>query len=174
MANPAAYTPQGFVVDNNRRAAMNKAYLARLLAHAHWANARTLAALPASELPAEAVRLFAHVLTTEQIYHQRLTEQDPWPQDFWPDLSLQDCARLVPANRDLYQHFLAHRTDEDLARPVRYRNSRGTVFHTARIDMLTHLMLHGQHHRGQIAQVLRRHSHTPPVIDFITFVREIG
>ena len=150
-----------------------KAYIARLLAHAHWANARTLAALETTEPPADAVRLFAHVLTTEHIYHERMVEQDPWPQDFWPPLSLQDCARLVPANRDRYQRFLDERTDEDLARPARYRNSRGTVFHTPLIDMLTHLMLHGQHHRGQIVQVLRQHGHTPPIIDFIAFVREI-
>ncbi len=152
---------------------MPKAYIARLLAHAHWANARTLAALQAGEPPAEAVRLFAHVLTTEQIYHERMGEHDPWPQDFWPGLSLEDCAPLVPANHDLYRRFLADRTDEDLGRRVRYRNSRGVVYHTSVIDLLTHLMLHGQHHRGQIAQTLRQHGHEPPVTDFIAFVREV-
>ena len=150
---------------------MEKAYVARLLAHAHWANARTLAALQAGTPPDEAVRLFAHVLTTEQIYHERLRERDPWPQDFWPALSLDECARLVPANRDRYRRFLDECIDEDLARRVRYRNSRGVVFHTPIIDLLAHLMLHGEHHRGQIARVLRQHGHEPPVTDFIAFVR---
>ena len=100
-----------------------KAYLARLSDHAHWANARTLAALRGSDPPAEAVRLFAHMLTTEQIYHGRISGLDPWPQDFWPDLSLTACAPLVPANRDRYRRFLDERSDEDLRRRVRYRNS---------------------------------------------------
>lgn len=151
---------------------VQKVYVARLLAHAHWANARILAALQAAAPPAEAVRLFAHVLTTEQLYHERMSGRDPWPQDFWPALSLADCARLVPANRDRYRRFLDGLTDEDLARPARYRNSRGTRYETPLIDMLTHLALHGQHHRGQIVRCLRQHDTPPPVIDFITFVRE--
>ncbi len=149
-----------------------KASFARLLDHAHWANARTLASLQAGDPPAHAVRLFAHVLTTEQIYHGRLSGLDPWPQDFWPDLALAACASLVPANRDRYRRFLDEHTEEDLRRRVRYRNSRGIVYHTPIADLLTHLMLHGEHHRGQIAQALRQSGGQPPVTDFIAFVRE--
>ena len=150
-----------------------KASFARLLDHAHWANARTLAVLQAGDPPPHAVRLLAHVLTTEQIYHARISGLDPWPQDFWPDLALAACASLVPANRDRYRRFLDEHTDEDLRRRVRYRNSRGIVYHTPIADLLTHLMLHGEHHRGQIAQALRQSGGQPPVTDFIAFVREM-
>lgn len=148
------------------------AYFARLLDHAQWANARVLAALEGGDPPARAVALFAHVLTTEAIYHDRMSGLDPWPQDFWPTLSLADCAALAPANRDRYRRFLDNRSDDDLHRRVRYRNSRGVVYHTPIADMLTHLMLHGEHHRGQIAQVLRQSGGHPPMTDFIAFVRE--
>lgn len=151
-----------------------KAYLTRLLDHAYWANGRTLTALQGEAPPPRAVRLFAHVLTAERLYHARVSGLDPWPQDFWPDLSLDACAALTPANRDRYQRFLDERSDEDLRRPVRYRNSQGMVYHTPIIDMLTHVMLHGEHHRGQIAQVLRQSGGPPPVTDFITFVRDAG
>lgn len=33
--------------------------------------------------------------------------------------------------------------------------------------ILTHLALHGQHHRGQCLTAIRRAGGTPPVIDFI-------
>ena len=149
-----------------------KAYFARLLDHAHWADARTLAALQGGDPPVEAVRLFAHVLTTEQIYHGRISGLDPWPQDFWPELSLTACASLVSINQDRYRRFLDEHSDEGLRRHVRYRNSQGVVYHTLIADMLTHLMLHGEHHRGQIAQALRQSGSQPPVTDFIAFVRE--
>jgi len=149
-----------------------KPYLARLLDHACWANARTLASLQSVEPPVEAVRLFAHVLTTERIYHERMEGQDPWPQDFWPDLSLEACASLMPANRDRYRGFLDACDEADLLRPVRYRNSRGIVYHTPIVDLMTHVMLHGEHHRGQIAQRLRRYGGEPALTDFIAYVRE--
>ena len=151
---------------------MMNAYFIRLAEHMHWANRRTLAALPINDPLSDAVRLLAHVLTTEQIYYERMIEADPWPQDFWPDLSREDCARLIPVTYKHYQHFLAEQSDDALNRRVRYRNSRGDVYHTTLVDMLTHLMVHGEHHRGQIARILRQHGHTPPVTDFITFVRE--
>ncbi len=150
-----------------------KAYFTRLVTHMDWANRRTLTALQTTTPPEEAVRLFVHVLTTEQIYHERMRGTDPWPQDFWPSYALEDCVRLVSANRALYHRFLADSADGDWSRRVHYRNSRGETFQTPLRDMLTHLMLHGQHHRGQIARVLRQHGHTPPVTDFITFVREV-
>ncbi|MFQ5570517.1 MAG: DinB family protein, partial [Rhodothermales bacterium] len=131
------------------------AHLESLIEHMRWANARTLENLRDTPV-AEAVRLFAHVLTTECLYHARITGQDPWPQDFWPDLSLEQCAALLPQNYERYVAFLNARPEQALERNVRYRNSKGTVFHTAVGEMLTHLALHGEHHRGQIARIVRR------------------
>ena len=74
-----------------------KASFARLLDHAHWANARTLASLQTGDPPAHAVRLFAHVLTTEKIYHGRISGLDPWPQDAFssPDRVAHDRKNLT-------------------------------------------------------------------------------
>ncbi|MBN4081241.1 hypothetical protein JYT44_02630 [Caldithrix abyssi] len=38
--------------------------------------------------------------------------------------------------------------------------------------MLMHLALHGEHHRGQIARIMRRSGDKPAVMDFITFCRQ--
>jgi uncharacterized damage-inducible protein DinB len=37
--------------------------------------------------------------------------------------------------------------------------------------MLTHVALHGVHHRGQIAASLRANGIDPPALDFIRFAR---
>ena len=47
--------------------------LVRLMRHARWADARTLASLQGlMPVPENAVRLFAHVVTTEQLYLARM------------------------------------------------------------------------------------------------------
>lgn len=148
-----------------------KTHVEHLVAHMTWADARTLDALRRTEV-AEAVRLFAHVVTAEQLYLERIRGEDPWPQDFWPVLSLEACAARSTKNHEHYGALVRTLDEEALGRPVRYRNSTGTVYHTAIGEMLTHLALHGAHHRGQIARLVRAAGGEPAVTDYITYTRE--
>lgn len=150
---------------------MMTSYLTTLLEHSAWANARTLASLQAITPPDDAICLFAHIVTTEHIYHERIMGSDPWPQDFWPVLPLDACAEWVAENSARYRLFFESISEAALAEPVRYRNSSGMVYHTPRAELLTHLALHGEHHRGQIARIVRLAGGTPAVTDFISFVR---
>jgi len=146
--------------------------LQRLMQHADWANRRVLDLLNAANTTEQrTVLLFAHVLTTERIYLERLRGLDPWPQNFWPELSLIDCAALAAENRIQYEKFFDALAEADLDRTVKYRNSKGVEFHTPIKDLLTHVTLHGAYHRGQIAAALRAAGCEPVNTDFIAFVR---
>jgi uncharacterized damage-inducible protein DinB len=150
---------------------MDPGYFQRLADHSAWANRRTLEALGAATEP-QTARLVAHVLEAERIYLARMRGEDPWPQDFWPDLSLGAAADLAAALPERYGAFLSGLTADDLARRVRYRNSRGAEFHTRIGDLLTHVFMHGAYHRGQIAAALRRAGGEPAATDYIVFTRE--
>jgi uncharacterized damage-inducible protein DinB len=151
-----------------------KAYFTRLIRHADWANVRILDALRLALPPnPRALQLLAHILSTEHIYHERMTHKDPWPQDFWPDLSLEQCGALINDNRSQHLAFIEALTEPDLDRLIRYRNSRGVAFHTPLKELLLHVALHGAYHRGQIAQAVRQGGGEPVNTDFITFAREV-
>jgi len=148
-------------------------YLRRLMQHADWANRRVLDLLQSTTCAEpRALRLFAHVLTTERIYLERMRELDPWPQNFWPELPLAECAALAEANRGAYENFFETLPEAKLDGAIKYRNSKGIEFHTPIKDLLTHVALHGAYHRGQIAAMLRLAGEEPVNTGFITFVRE--
>jgi uncharacterized damage-inducible protein DinB len=139
--------------------------------HAAWANRRILDLLQTiNPVAPQPLRLFAHVLTTERIYLERVRGLDPWPQIFWPDLTLEQCAALIIENQFAYRKFFDGLAENDLDTPVRYRNSKGIEFQTPIKDLLMHVALHGSYHRGQIAQALRSAGAEPANTDFITFV----
>ena len=151
-----------------------KSYFARLIRHADWANVRVLDALRLTPFPhPRALQLLAHILSAEHIYHERMTDKDPWSQDFWPDLSLEQCDALMNDNRLQYLAFIEGLPESDLDRLIRYRNSRGVMFHTPVKELLLHVALHSAYHRGQIAQATRQGGGEPVNTDFITFVREV-
>lgn len=150
-----------------------KPLLKHLMQHAHWANQRVLVLLQQhSHPPQRPLQLFAHLLTAEQIYLERMRGNDPWPQDFWPALTLQDCATRSTANHRAYREFLEELATDAIAVAVKYRNSKGIEFHTPIAQQLSHVALHGSYHRGQIAFLMRALEYEPVGTDFILFVRD--
>jgi uncharacterized damage-inducible protein DinB len=154
--------------------------LTRLYEHVAWANRRVLEALGAASAaghadananPHAALSLFAHLLQSERLWMQRVRGGPP-SRDFWPTLTVEQCADLASANAVEYASAIARWTPEDLARPIRYRNSKGIEYLTPLSDILLHVALHGSYHRGQIASALRAAGSEPAMTDFVVFTRE--
>jgi uncharacterized damage-inducible protein DinB len=89
----------------------------------------------------------------------------------WAEVSLESCVEMVNLNYHNYAKLLSTLSNNDLNRVVTYKNSKGTEFHNTIREILTHVALHGQYHRGQINQLLRITGLEPINVDFITFKR---
>jgi uncharacterized damage-inducible protein DinB len=137
-----------------------------------WANRRVLESLRRSSKRGEGVRLLAHILAAQDAWLTRLRGQDSSHVAIWPESGLEECeAALERLNKAIADH-LAGLDEDGLAAEVVYRNQSGREFRSTPLDILTHLGLHSQHHRGQIALALRRLGEEPAVTDFIAFRRE--
>lgn len=143
--------------------------LARLLAHLDWADRRALATLRASPEP-DALRRLAHVLGAEEVWLARLEGRAP-RQPVWPELTVDECAALAEANRAGYVAYLASLAPDDFGREIAYVNSAGQAFRSRVDDVLLHVALHGQYHRGQIALLVRQAGSAPEATDYIAFAR---
>lgn len=143
----------------------------RLIDHLEWANRRVLEAAGDAE-SAEALRLISHVLAAERVWLRRLETGDSSGLQIWPELSTDECAKLLARNVEAFRRHLRSGPEAGLDREVAYRNSAGRHFRTPAREVLLHVALHGSHHRGQITMTLRDEGREPVNVDFITFVRE--
>lgn len=149
------------------------AYFQKLFEYDHWANSEALRALQTCAAPpAKALQLLGHVLAAAQVWRARLLKQDSSSLPIWPDYSPGECEALIETVFRDWQTYLANLKPGELAHSVRYRNVQGTPFETAVSDILTHVIIHGGYHRGQIALLLRQAGETPAATDFIVYVRE--
>ncbi len=148
--------------------------LGRLVAHMAWADDRVAAALAAGVwedgTPPDAARWFAHLAGAARVWLARIEGASASPLAVWPDgLAPVDAAVHL---RVAHRAFAALARDaEGLARRIVYTNSTGEAFESTVSDILTHLVQHAAHHRGQIAAAIRTGGQTPPVTDFIQFAR---
>ncbi len=143
----------------------------RLLAFDDWANDQVLRALePLEPTLGRAVAWMAHVMAAKRLWYARVT-QSAAPFGVNPDLTLSAVrGQLHEAHGD-WSRYLAEMTDADLTRVIHYTNLAGDPFSSTLGDILTHLAIHGQHHRGQCQAAIREAGLVPAPIDFIHAAR---
>ena len=88
--------------------------------------------------------------------------------DFYMDQILESWNLVAPAWKD----FIEQISDKSLLEVTEYRNSRGDHFQNARSDILTHVINHGTHHRGQIMIYMKKRLPAIQSLDYILFLRD--
>jgi uncharacterized damage-inducible protein DinB len=148
-----------------------KDHFARLVTHLEWADKRALESLrSAVSAPAKALEVYAHILGSEHVWLSRINGTPPQIA-VWPNLTLEDCARIGAENVAELRKTVTNLTGAALAREITYRNSAGDQFTSTLEDILTHVALHGSYHRGQVASLIRAGGDSPSPTDYIFFTR---
>ena len=145
-----------------------------MLAYDQWANLRVLETLNnLTDLDPESspARLFSHILAAEKIWLARVLGRPYQSVSFWPTLDPAAWSGRVARIHDQWQAFINAPTT-DLDTSYTYHNSKGHPYETTLRDIITHLVIHGQHHRAQIAVHLRAMGQVPPATDYIYFTRD--
>ncbi|WP_462410839.1 DinB family protein [Neobacillus sp. Marseille-QA0830] len=144
----------------------------KMFEHMHWANLRILETLKTSgDGNHQAKQLLSHILLAEEVWLNRLKGLSCSPQAIWTELSLEECLRLAETNHKNFAELLSGLSDANSEDIITYKNSTGKEFTTSLADILTHVALHGQYHRGQINRLLRQENLEPINVDYITYVR---
>lgn len=152
---------------------MSLPLIRRLFDHAAWADAELRRGLEAADAPPEdALREYAHVLGADEVWLARLEGRTP-ELKVWPEVALGEFATWGARIADGYRDYLARIDERELARVVKYTTSSGMTLETAVGDILSHVALHAQYHRGKINLLLRQSGSEPAPTDFIHFARGV-
>lgn len=146
--------------------------LLRLFSYDTWANEQVLLTLQDNldkDGLEEAVKLYAHIAGSQEMWFRRIEGEDI-EVEIWPDDDLAESLQKLKTYSQKWKQLIEN-SRGDLDRLISYQNSKGTPFETMLSDILHHLVIHGQHHRAQIARLLRNAKITPPATDFIFFTR---
>lgn len=145
----------------------------RLFLYDDWANEQILLSLQehiAFEQADKAIKFYAHIAGSQDLWYRRIKGESLEELKVWPEYDLPMALQKLKTLSQQWQQLIeTNRTDLD--RIISYENSKGTAFETTLSDILHHVIIHGQHHRAQIATLLRNAKITPPATDFIFFSR---
>src|SRR5262249_40054052 len=140
----------------------------RLFRYDDWANREEVTRLRAMiSPPLRAVRILAHIASVQWLWLHRMLG-GPQPPPVWPEWSLDEIAAQLNALPAAW-HDALPRIDRGAS--ITYVNSLGERWTSGNDDVLTHVILHGAYHRGQIATIVREAGQTPAYTDFIHCTR---
>jgi uncharacterized damage-inducible protein DinB len=147
------------------------AYHRRMLAFDHWANLTSLDAVaPVVDRVPRSLAWLNHIMAAKRIWLSRVA-LSPWTHGLNPAFSIADLRAEFETAHAGWSAFLATQADADVTRVIEYRNLKGDAFQSPLGDILAHLPVHGQQHRGQVNADLRAAGVTPPSIDYIFAAR---
>jgi uncharacterized damage-inducible protein DinB len=147
------------------------AHLNALHQHSEWADRRMLAVLIAAGAPVRgALRELAHVRGSQEVWLSRIERREA-TLPVWPEMSLDELAAAGQSVDLGWRRLLDGLSNAELARVVSYTNSAGQSFTTPLEEILEHVMLHAQYHRGKANVALRAAGLTPAGVDFIAWAR---
>ena len=156
---------------------IDKPYMAPKLKsfdHTDWANHQINKALQVSKGSIEKpLSLLAHILAAEKVWLTRINGEEAAALSIWPEYTLEQCEHVREQNKIGYQTLLSQLKDGDFSNVISYQNSKGIAFNTTISDILTHVLLHGSYHRGQIAALLSQAGEAPVNTDYIAYVRQL-
>jgi uncharacterized damage-inducible protein DinB len=147
-----------------------KDHFINLFNYDHHINQKITAAILSANAPQKAVQLMAHLLATPQVWLSRCTGQ-PVTVAIWPDWQADVFEQTINANHAAWLNYLNGLTTADLEKAIAYKNSKGQPFNTKLINILSHVVNHGTHHRAQIGQQLKFAGVDElPVTDYIYYI----
>lgn len=147
--------------------------LLRLFRYDRWANEQIIETLQQNlAFPAisECTNLFAHIVGSQEMWFRRINGQSTENIAIWPDYDLPIALQKLHTLSQKWTQFIQSNQSR-LDQTISYQNSSGRSFDTLLGDILHHVIIHSQHHRAQIALLLRQADIAPPATDFIFFTR---
>ena len=154
-----------------------KSYFTRLFNYDRYANELILKTIIEANEPEKPVQLMAHLLAAQQIWINRCLGLPPATVNLWPALGgkSDEFKDMIRDNCQAWVNYLDNLNETDFDKTISYKNLKGDSFENKLVDILTHVINHGTHHRAQIGQLLKLAGiENLPVTDYIFYIRELN
>lgn len=140
-----------------------------LIEHEYWASIQIADMLIGFDIiPERSKRIFDHIIGAQNTWVARINNVTP-QLEIWPILMPGDWSKLLKENKDTLIEIGSKETK--LNELITYSNSTGKEFTNRVGDLILHLVLHSQYHRGQVIAYCRENIKQPPVTDMIAYLR---
>ncbi|MBL4677079.1 MAG: hypothetical protein JKY70_12860 [Mucilaginibacter sp.] len=148
-----------------------KAHFTCLFHYDNFCNKLIIDLLLSTGLTGKPVDLMSHTLVAQQIWLSRCLFRPSPTAELWAPGKIEN---LTAANNKNFQEWVTYidtLQPADFDTVFNYKNTKGIPFSDPLVDIITHVINHGTHHRAQIGQLLKAAGAELPSTDYIHYIR---
>ena len=152
--------------------------LERVFRYKAQANEETLMAMrqfddasPAKEI---AIRVLNHTYAVDRIFAANLRQAEHGYTSPNPGLapSLEELCAAIKSSDQWYIEYVSRLDEIQLAERIDFTFTDGLPGRMSREEMLMHVTVHGEYHRGQISLIMMQNSIAPPADGFTSYLHK--
>ena len=152
--------------------------LERIFSYKAKANDEMLAAMrqfddasPAKEI---AIRVLNHTYAVDRIFAANLQRAEHGYTSPNPGQapSLEELSAGIKASDQWYLDYVSRLDETQLAERIDFTFTDGEPGRMSRAEMLMHVTVHGEYHRGQISMIMMQNSIAPPGDGFTSYLHK--
>ena len=152
--------------------------LERVFSYKAKANNEILAAMrqfddssPANQI---ALRVINHTYAVDRIFAANLQRAEHGYTSPNPGQAplLEELSEAIKASDQWYLDYVSRLDETQLAERIDFRFTDGLPGRMSREEMLMHVTVHGEYHRGQISLLMMQNSIAPPGDGFTTYLHK--
>ena len=119
--------------------------------------------------PAEAIRLFSHLLNSQHKWWARIMQDPKAPAMSWwdPVYGLDQLEAEWSKSLRPWLNYLDQQTEDQLSTEVSFSGLDNVLWAASPKDIMLQLNYHSIHHRAQIQTILRQQGIEPDFVDYI-------
>lgn len=119
---------------------------------------------------AEVMKEFLHIIGAKEVWLARLQHRVS-EAAVWPVVNENEVVGFYNRIEEKFNTYLSGLGQSDMTTIVEYKNRAGQKFADKVGDILLHIILYSQYHRGKINLLLRQYGYEPVPADYIAYVR---
>lgn len=139
----------------------------------HYCNKQLIDVLLRTNIHGKAVELMAHIFNAQQIWLSRCTQQPINGIKPWDAIEANKLSATNDKNFNQWCDYIKSLQPADFDSIISYQNFSGVSFNDQLIDIISHVINHGTHHRAQVGQLLKAAGAELPATDYVHYIRTI-
>src|SRR3569833_927695 len=147
-------------------------YFVHMVEYEAWANEKMFAYVTSGRAPDSVAGIFNHLIADMTPWIHLLTERPvPVVFDVSPSWSLEECHRFLTLTMEELKVFVDGLIDVDCERVIVSQGPNARRYENTVSEILTQILSHGQHHRGQIEWIVERETGEYLGTSYMPYVR---
>lgn len=137
-----------------------------------WANQRVLTCIDKENVRDKKVlTLFSHIISAEMIWNLRIKGLPVTPFPLWETYKIEELKTMTEDSFTAWVELIKNNRSTTFQEIIFYKNSSGKKFENTISQIISQVITHSAHHRGQINLKIRELGIEPAKVDYIHFKR---